>query len=35
MDFYRAPAYQAYFDYLEEKGGFYYEVIVRMSTISV
>ncbi|KAJ7211167.1 glycosyltransferase family 15 protein [Mycena pura] len=25
MDFWRAPAYQAFFDFLEAKGGFYYE----------
>jgi alpha 1,2-mannosyltransferase len=25
MDFWRGPAYQAFFDYLESKGGFYYE----------
>ncbi|KIY45679.1 glycosyltransferase family 15 protein, partial [Fistulina hepatica ATCC 64428] len=25
MDFWRSPAYQAFFDYLEAKGGFYYE----------
>lgn len=27
MDFWRGEAYQAYFQYLEIKGGFYYEVI--------
>jgi len=26
MDFWRGEAYQAFFDYLESKGGFYYEV---------
>jgi alpha 1,2-mannosyltransferase len=26
MDFWRGEAYQAYFQYLEIKGGFYYEV---------
>jgi alpha 1,2-mannosyltransferase len=26
MDFWRAPAYTAYVDYLEASGGFYYEV---------
>ncbi|TRM62896.1 glycosyltransferase family 15 protein [Schizophyllum amplum] len=25
MDFWRSPAYQAYFDFLESRGGFYYE----------
>ncbi|KAF8212223.1 glycosyltransferase family 15 protein [Mycena galopus ATCC 62051] len=25
MDFWRSPAYQAFFDFLEAKGGFYYE----------
>ena len=25
MDFWRGPAYSAFFDYLEKKGGFYYE----------
>ncbi|RXW14596.1 hypothetical protein EST38_g11261 [Candolleomyces aberdarensis] len=25
MDFWRAPAYQAFFEYLDTKGGFYYE----------
>jgi hypothetical protein len=25
MDFFRGEAYQAYFDYLDSKGGFYYE----------
>ncbi|KAF9443357.1 glycosyltransferase family 15 protein [Macrolepiota fuliginosa MF-IS2] len=25
MDFWRAPAYQAFFDYLDQAGGFYYE----------
>ncbi|KAF9006805.1 alpha-1,2-mannosyltransferase [Hymenopellis radicata] len=25
MDFWRAPAYQAFFDYLDRQGGFYYE----------
>ena len=28
MEFWRSPAYQAFFDYLESKGGFYYEVII-------
>ena len=28
MDFWRSEAYQAYFDYLESKGGFYYEVSI-------
>jgi hypothetical protein len=26
MDFWRGEAYQKFFDYLESKGGFYYEV---------
>lgn len=26
MDFWRSPAYQRYFDYLDAQGGFYYEV---------
>jgi alpha 1,2-mannosyltransferase len=26
LDFWRSDAYQAYFDYLDQKGGFYYEV---------
>ena len=26
MDFWRSPAYSAYFEHLEAKGGFYYEV---------
>lgn len=26
MNFWRGPAYQAFFEYLDEKGGFYYEV---------
>jgi alpha 1,2-mannosyltransferase len=25
MNFWRSPAYQAFFDHLERKGGFYYE----------
>lgn len=29
MDFWRAPAYTAYVDYLEASGGFYYEVRAR------
>lgn len=29
MDFWRGEAYSAYFDYLESKGGFYYEVSSR------
>ena len=32
MDFWRGEAYSAYFDYLESKGGFYYEV--RISSFS-
>ena len=27
MDFWRSEAYQKFFDHLESKGGFYYEVI--------
>jgi hypothetical protein len=30
MDFWRGEAYQAFFQYLESKGGFYYEVCVAM-----
>ena len=26
MDFWRGEAYQKFFDFLEHKGGFYYEV---------
>ena len=26
MDFWRGPAYTAFFEYLDSKGGFYYEV---------
>ena len=26
MDFWRGDAYTRFFDYLDEKGGFYYEV---------
>lgn len=26
MDFWRGPAYSAFFDFLDSKGGFYYEV---------
>lgn len=26
MDFWRAPAYTAFFEYLDASGGFYYEV---------
>lgn len=26
MDFWREEAYSKFFDYLDEKGGFYYEV---------
>jgi len=26
MDFWRGPAYTAFFDYLDARGGFYYEV---------
>jgi alpha 1,2-mannosyltransferase len=33
MDFWRAPAYTAYVDYLEASGGFYYEV--RASLLSL
>ena len=25
MDFFRSPEYQAFFDYLDRKGGFYFE----------
>jgi len=28
MDFWRSEAYQKFFDHLESKGGFYYEVIL-------
>jgi alpha 1,2-mannosyltransferase len=31
MDFWRGPAYTDFFKYLEEKGGFYYEVRVILS----
>jgi hypothetical protein len=31
MDFWRAPAYTAYVDYLEASGGFYYEVRTSLS----
>ena len=27
MDFWRGEAYSAYFDFLDRKGGFYYEVL--------
>lgn len=33
MDFWRAPAYTAYVDYLEASGGFYYEVCIRPLTL--
>jgi alpha 1,2-mannosyltransferase len=29
MDFWRGPAYSAFFQYLEATGGFYYEVYMR------
>ena len=32
MDFWRAPAYTAYVDYLEASGGFYYEVCTSPSS---
>jgi len=32
MDFWRAPAYTAYVDYLEASGGFYYEVCTNLSS---
>jgi hypothetical protein len=32
MDFWRAPAYTAYVDYLEASGGFYYEVRTSLSS---
>lgn len=32
MDFWRAPAYTAYVDYLEASGGFYYEVCTGPSS---
>ena len=28
MDFWRSEAYTKYFDYLDSKGGFYYEVCI-------
>jgi hypothetical protein len=28
LDFWRGPAYSAYFDFLDAKGGFYYEVLL-------
>jgi len=31
MDFWRGPAYTAFFDYLESRGGFYYEVRLSLS----
>ncbi len=31
MDFWRGEAYQKFFDYLESKGGFYYEVCCILS----
>jgi hypothetical protein len=34
MNFWRAPAYTAYVDYLEASGGFYYEVCVIRSPLS-
>ena len=33
MDFWRAPAYTAYVDYLEASGGFYYEVCTNPSPL--
>jgi hypothetical protein len=30
MDFWRSEAYMKYFDYLESKGGFYYEVCISL-----
>ena len=33
MEFWRSPAYQAFFDYLESKGGFYYEVLDLLSVL--
>jgi len=32
MDFWRGPAYTAFFDYLDSKGGFYYEVRLHSQT---
>jgi hypothetical protein len=31
MDFWRSEAYMKYFDYLDSKGGFYYEVCISLS----
>ena len=31
MNFFRSEAYQAYFDFLDKKGGFYYEVRLNSS----
>jgi hypothetical protein len=32
MDFWRSPAFTAFFEYLDSTGGFYYEVRVTEST---
>jgi hypothetical protein len=34
MDFWRGPAYTAFFQYLEATGGFYYEVYMRFISLS-
>lgn len=35
MDFWRGEAYQKFFEYLESKGGFYYEVSIPLLGESV
>lgn len=35
MNFWRGEAYQAFFDFLESKGGFYYEVSCRIVKIVI
>ena len=34
MDFWRGEAYSQYFDYLDSKGGFYYEVRPPLLSLS-
>ena len=35
MDFWRGPAYTAFFEFLDSKGGFYYEVTVFIIIIII
>jgi Mannosyltransferase len=34
MEFWRGPAYTAFFNYLDSKGGFYYEVRVALDVLA-